>query len=358
MTTREHDDLHDARVDSAWRAASREEPPHALDDAIRAAARREIGAGPRSGEARAPGDVPQSLRPERWWWPLAAAATIGVIAIGLLQIVEPERVEPEHSVAPASVKADATDTLATLDKTQKQEAPSVRGASAELREEAAKPDGPAPPASSAKPATPAKPAAKLRKDAAAPSPRQEGARNAATTAERRAASAPAAAPAPAAEPFPAEKLESKEMTKRDAATTPAPAAQGAAPSADSAAANVAPGKLAGAPAPPSESESDREPQRAAPLAAREPAKAQEAQGVMEARATRGPSFAQANDRNAPRAKVAPKLPVPDWISLIRKLRDDGNIDEASKELAAFRKAYTDPDALLPPDLRDWKPTTQ
>jgi hypothetical protein len=56
-----------------------------------------------------------------------------------------------------------------------------------------------------------------------------------------------------------------------------------------------------------------------------------------------------------RAKVAPKLPVPDWIVLIRRLRDEGRTDEAAKELAAFREAYADHERLLPPDLRDWKP---
>jgi hypothetical protein len=56
-----------------------------------------------------------------------------------------------------------------------------------------------------------------------------------------------------------------------------------------------------------------------------------------------------------RAKVAPKLAVPDWIVLIRKLRDEGSTDEAAKELAAFRAAYPDHERLLPPDLRDWKP---
>ena len=47
--------------------------------------------------------------------------------------------------------------------------------------------------------------------------------------------------------------------------------------------------------------------------------------------------------------------MPDWIELIRKLRDEGKTDEAAKELAAFRAAYPDHEQLLPPDLRDWKP---
>src|SRR5215472_17870163 len=53
----------DPRVDAAWRAANRDEPPAALDDAIRAAARRAVEAGP------------QRKRDKHWWYPFAAAAT-------------------------------------------------------------------------------------------------------------------------------------------------------------------------------------------------------------------------------------------------------------------------------------------
>jgi len=89
MTTTNHDDdgLRDPRFDAAWRAASNEEPPTALDTAIRAAARREAGTIPQPDVPRAP----EATRPERWWWPLAAAATIGAITIGLLQLAPPAR---------------------------------------------------------------------------------------------------------------------------------------------------------------------------------------------------------------------------------------------------------------------------
>jgi hypothetical protein len=87
MTSPKPDDRRDAHFDSAWRAASREEPSAELDAAIRAAARREVGAGPKRAEAITPATrVPEATRPERWWWPLAAAATIGAIAFGLLQL--------------------------------------------------------------------------------------------------------------------------------------------------------------------------------------------------------------------------------------------------------------------------------
>ena len=62
----------DRDIVATWRAASRDEPPAALDDAIRAAARRAVGAGP----SRA-----RHMRT----WPLAAAAVMAVLAVGLLR---------------------------------------------------------------------------------------------------------------------------------------------------------------------------------------------------------------------------------------------------------------------------------
>jgi hypothetical protein len=49
------------------------------------------------------------------------------------------------------------------------------------------------------------------------------------------------------------------------------------------------------------------------------------------------------------------LPIPDWIALIRRLRDEGKTVEATRELAAFRAAHADHEMLLPADLRDWHP---
>src|SRR5450432_4057333 len=68
-------------IAATWRAASRDEPPAALDDAIRAAARRAVGAGP----SRA-----RHMRT----WPLAAAAVMALFAVGLLQLTPPEQVTP------------------------------------------------------------------------------------------------------------------------------------------------------------------------------------------------------------------------------------------------------------------------
>jgi len=351
----ERDDLRDARVDAAWRAASREEPPPALDDAIRAAARREIGAKPRSTDA-SPVGVPQSLRPERWWWPLAAAATIGAMAVGLLQLVE-----PDHVVAPAADKAVVSDTPAALETTKPQPSPATRDATAVMPEPQAKQDAvptwPASSSSAAPPqaasdasAAPGKPVPKLRKDVASPPPREEGARNVAPTSrapvETGAPSAPALAPPPPAEPFPADKLEreSKEVAKRDAASAAGAVAESAPPTPRS-----EPRRQA--------QQTTNSPGTQPVTAFKQPAQdaaagGPQSQDIRSYTQDQSPAKAFA----AQRAKVAPKLSVPDWIELIRKLRDEGRTDEAAKELVAFRNAHADHEQLLPPDLRDWKPT--
>ena len=335
MTARDPSDLRDAHVDAAWRATSREEPPSAVDEAIRAAARRAIGSGPRLADARE-SVTADSLRPQRWWWPFAAAATIGAIAIGLLQLTEPERV----GVAGAD-KAVVSDTPAASAGAKKQVPTAPSAPAAQVEEQAqGKPAMPAPaprPAPSPRAAREntgpaARPIAPdaLRKDPAVPFPRDEGAAKPdaaeAFAAEPRQA-ANAATPPPRAEPFPANavKRESKETAMRDAA--PAPPAPPATTAAEASAAGVAQGKLAGGRAHPAED-------------------------------ARGPASAAAPNAlvtSAPRAKAAPNLSVPDWIALIRRLRDEGRVDEAAKELAAFRSAHADHEQLLPPDLRDWKP---
>jgi hypothetical protein len=75
------DDERDAAVDRAWREQSHEQPSASVDDFIRAAARREIDSRPGAGTASA---RPVRL-PQRRWISLAAAASLGVLAFGLLR---------------------------------------------------------------------------------------------------------------------------------------------------------------------------------------------------------------------------------------------------------------------------------
>ena len=416
MSTTDPNDLRDPRFDAAWRAASREEPPKALDDAIRAAARREVGSGPQSAEAKAL-SVPSALRPESWWAPLAAAAAIGAIAIGILQLVHSDHVD-----APASDKGVITDMP---------EAPAKAKVRDDIAREAAAPVTPAPPQSVAPPppqsVAPAPPqsVAPPPPQSVAPSPAKSQASQqpAANTAARERsetkqvagqpaeqsavqpapASPPASmpalrkdaaaassveeraavnAPSPAAEPFPADAL--KREAKQAAAVAPPPASMpgeaatsGAAVApppastpAEAATSGLAAGKLSSAPAPAAQGASMSDAQRATAPFAQSPAPkpAAPVRRMQESDAARAPAAtggartagldANASASADVRAKTAQKLAVPDWIALIRKLRDEGKMEEATKELAAFRAAYPDHERLLPPDLRDWKPAAR
>ncbi len=74
----------DPLLDAAWRGHSTELPPRAVDAAILAAAHREVASRPRTA-----GDddtLAEAREPSRWWWGFAAAAAIGAIAFGLVQL--------------------------------------------------------------------------------------------------------------------------------------------------------------------------------------------------------------------------------------------------------------------------------
>ena len=255
---------------------SSEEPSPALDDAIRAAARREAGAGPRPADAPVT-HVPLALRPERWWWPLAAAATIGAVAIGLLQLAT-----PDHVGAPGGDSAVVSDMPAPPQIAQRKSeavrdeasaAPRMQATEGAARENTAPSTGtPAPPEllSAARPragtdaTTAPPPVAALRKDTPAPlvaEERRAVPSDARASAEaKRKADAEMPAPARVAEPFPAD------AAKRDAseagAAPPAPPKTAA-----TSEAGVVSGKFAEAPATTGRTERAPEPPRAAPPSA-------------------------------------------------------------------------------------------
>src|SRR4029453_10461480 len=161
-----------------------------------------------------------------------------------------------------------------------------------------------------------------------------------------------------AEPFPADTL--KRESKESVAAAPSPPAS---MPAESPAAELAAGKVKSVPAQSARGAKASESQRANAQFAQSPPPAAQApmRRMQEADASRAGAL-KADAANAAvgaavdtSAKVQPKFAVPDWVALIRKLRDEGKMDEAAKELAAFRPAYPDHERLLPPDLRDWKP---
>jgi len=59
-----------------------------------------------------------------------------------------------------------------------------------------------------------------------------------------------------------------------------------------------------------------------------------------------------------RQKVAAAQPrtVDEWFALIRRLRSENRVPDAIRALADFRAAFSDADARLPEDLRDWAKT--
>jgi hypothetical protein len=324
MTTadpRDREAPSDPRVDAAWRALSDERPPDSLDAAIMAAARREVGAKPRKIATR------EAVADRRRWWPLAAAATIAAIAVGVLQLTTPDQMG-----APASDRSVVTD-VPTPATTSAPEVPTTRSRPDEMKPEA----GSAPRAEEA-PTRVDSP----RRQGSAPEPRQPADR------ESSAGNAPAMA-----EPFPAAPTQPG-VDAPTAAAAPGRIAATAPSSPPGAGGRIA---TPASPTHPSAAE-----QIAMPAPPPPPAAAGFSQRVQEsAAAPPNPLAKMAAGRAADagadeaRAKDRAPLPVADWIALIRRLRDGGKSADAAKELAAFRVAHADHEKLLPSDLRDWRP---
>jgi hypothetical protein len=285
------DPLRDPRFEAGWQALSRENPPPALDARILAAAHRAVGAAPQRA------DVREATRPERWWWPLAAAASIGAVAFGILQVIGPDRAEV--TLTERAVVSDAPMELS-------------------------RPAAPTPAAPTAPP--PAAPGAALPAEtapASAPVAAPPGSRRRDTGVDTAAPAPPrpkaAPLPAPVAPPMPA------------AVPEPAPPASPA-PARDAAAAREAVGASAvGGVAP-------AVPRATAPTVA--PAAPNAVSPAPAAGALRA---------EAQRKATAP-LPVDEWLARIRKLRAEGNADELAREIAAFRAAYPDEERRLQEEL--------
>jgi hypothetical protein len=377
MTTRATDDpQRDPRFDAAWRSASSEEPPPALDAAILAAAHREAGAKPRSLSAQA------AIQARRRWWPLAAAATVAVIAIGVVQraghdeLVAPPGGSSVVSDMPAQPATSATDskgraaeTLAlTPQSPQPARADAQSPASGGRAKERAPRDSVAPQSlADAQPGSRADAERRVAPGASAPLQKKAETDVAEPAPAAQRLEAVAAAPNPAPDPFPAAKAQLDALAARRA-TGGAPVAD-LAPESPAPQRNEAGGGSAKfvAPQPPSAAPSMAPlvpPTRSAaptpspaapkPNAASFGESGQVAAQAAARRSVAGNAAAGGAVGEAKTKDHAP-LPVPDWIALIRRLRDEGNVVEAARELAAFRTAHADHEKLLPPDLRDWHP---
>lgn len=320
----------EARAGAAWHSLSNEEPPAALDAALRAAARREVGARVK------PAAVPEATRPERWWFPLAAAATIGAIAIGLLQVVMPERMgEPGGDARSVSdIPPGTSGVPGTTDTSaSKVESPSPARLSQERTGAERAPDAQSGAAAGAAQAVPSPTTdaayAASRVEPSAPSPGKVEAQ----TPPRVVANAASSATIPSASPA---ATASAESARRDRTPQPFPA-DAEKPQSDPAT----------PPAPPA-------PPAAAPTAKLGAAREQSDRAIASRAADLAEGAAGANRARGEIGQRAAELPVPEWIALIRRLRDEGKLADVDRELKAFRAAHPDHLTLLPPDLRDWR----
>ena len=316
----------DRRVDAAWSAASREEPPPSLDAAIRGAARRAVDAAPRP------------KRDKHWWYPLAAAATVTVLAVGIIQLTPPEQVAPtivaDMTVAPREANKDVARPLAPADTKIVEPSTPINAASA-------------PPAT---PSPPAQPPARRDQMAASDSLARERAEAPATERDT-----PKQSPAARQELAAQDKLASSKSDAAAANTAASPAAgvPGTAPPPRSE-------PFPGAAAPEPQREAAAEERKPAPntpagAAATRVARSAAATNAEEAQTKSKVAMAKVATTDEAKAKEASARSVEEWIKRIRDLKNEGRLDEAAKELAAFRNEYGErADALLPADLRAMK----
>jgi hypothetical protein len=370
----------DPELDATWRAASREQPPAALDDAIRAAARREVGA------------KPGGLRAAPRWLPFAAAATVAAIAVGIVQMTPPEQVTPAAIPAATDTASDSARREAkpdtekpSADRPQRQ-APSVAPAP-EAQRDAAKPtakeqrrgavdendrDVLARNRSDGFAAAPRKAfqEKKVLASAQEPSQRMEETERAQDLKQKTelAAASSAARPNPAVSTPPASSVARNEPQPFPA--TPAPAESGASkvpPQMAAAAPPPAPASVA-APAPmiaerklvaqssATGALSDNRAGKSADdiaggrMSNAEPAQAQDANALEKRKAD------IADKATLERRKDLAPLAPDEWIKRIRRLIAEGKNEDAARELLAFRREYKErSESLLPSDLRAFKP---
>lgn len=296
----------DSELDALWRRHSRELPTPALDDAIRAAARRAVHAKPSAALSRARAPWPA-------WVTYAAAASIGAIAIGVWQL-QPKEADvmqgvvsdmPTRAVAPAARDAERGAAL----KPEVARAPHADGAAAPSVRESSKVDAQA--------NAPAVIARKFQ----APT---DAKRVAAAADTERIASSATPAPAPQAMVAPTQSGSLPALSPRPQAEASVPARQSA----------ISPHQSATMVAPPP----------SAPIAQAAPT----ITGSLSA------------DNNAvapaPRARAASDEEARDvagFVDVIRGALARQDRDLAVATLNALRARYDDADARLPVDLRGW-----
>lgn len=278
----------DAGLDRLYRHAGEELPRAEIDDAIRAAARKAVGARPQALGARA----------RRWGVPISIAAVV-VVSVSLVTLMREEGADRlEEGYGPGRVES----------KAKPAETP-VGGAELESRTPAKRADQAPRPV----PQAPAAPAA----NAGAPSSADDALR-------ARSSVAPAGVgPDPASR----ELREQAAYRDREASTPPAPERQSVGKKSD--------GDKADALAPPA----TRMLRNAPAASAGEPLTAQSA-----AKSERSPLDVRVDALVSALAEAAP----PSWLEKIKSLRKEGRKEEADALLEEFKRRY--PDYPIPSEL--------
>lgn len=320
----------DERLSLAWRDASRDEPGPALDDAIRGAARKAVGSGPRPTRS--------SPFAARWGIPMSVAAILVVSATITLLVAEHDR-RGTGVLKDAAPPRPSTLTPSPA-ASEPQPLPQPAPADAMPAERASRESNEARPGSPAEKVPAAAGVAASSETAPAAPP-------AAPIVQRSdtgpVATPPVGGPGLTVQPEAAGRLgerdeqEAKQSLAKRRSNTPqpqgmAPQAQGRAPQAQ----DQAPQTQERAPQAKSE----------APISANLPG-AQSPQPAAEpaARAQAQNSSAQA----APAQEEDRAVPPKEWLDRILALRREGKFADAARSLKAFRERY--PDYPLPEELR-------
>ena len=391
----DNDGTRDAQLTAAYRAAAQDMPPPALDAAILAAARREVGAGPR----------PAGFSFRAWRGPLSVAAVV-VLSVSLVMLMReeaPELVAPPRAddpaanaklAAPAEADSNEEHTPKSLGLKPSHSMPQTGLRPPDFREHAA----PAPKDKAAgrleadagaaaafakrrDAVTEGVDARAKKNSAGAPEPQRQAAKTDTVGgfAQSPPPPAPRAAEAPAQKPGPEignvmgkvlDRDRSEAETRERTQSRDAPAKQmaDAAPTE----AKPAPPPAAKPPLTPSPPAQTPFPNSApAQLSHAEPTSPPMAQPAPKptARPEAKPAFAPPPPSVQPMAKPesrenAPaaaadslsklerkaELPPDKWLERIEELRKQGKLEEARATLAEFRKRY--PDYRLPDTLRN------
>jgi len=401
----DNDGTRDAQLTAAYRAAAQDMPPPALDAAILAAARREVGAGPR----------PAGFSFRAWRGPLSVAAVV-VLSVSLVMLMReeaPELVAPPRADDPAAeaklappAEADSNEVSRERRSLSEEHTPKSLG----LKPSHSMPQtGLRPPdfREHAAPAPKDKAAGRLEADAGAaaafakrrdavtegvdarakkniagaPEPQRQAAKTDTVGgfAQSPPPPAPRAAEAPAQKPAPemdnvmgkvldGDRSEAETRARTQSRDAPAKQMADAAPTE----AKPAPPPAAKPPLTPSPPAQTPFPNSApAQLSHAEPTSPPMAQPAPKptARPEAKPAFAPPPPSVQPMAKPesrenAPaaaadslsklerkaELPPDKWLERIEELRKQGKLEEARATLAEFRKRY--PDYRLPDTLRN------